>query len=91
MFFWEMPRFFKPESGPLRVHEKAIALAAPLILALLPLVWLVPQPGWLTVYVLSLLAFGASVWRSECTRCVYFECPANRVRPEGRADWESSP
>jgi len=79
MFFWGMPKVFKPRPGPLNFFEKAVSLIAALIMILLPLYWLILQPGLLVVYFLSLAVFGATIRRNECGRCIYFHCPANCV------------
>jgi hypothetical protein len=82
LFFWGLPKFFKPRPGPLRAVDKIVALAAPLLLFAFPLPWLAEDPGLLAIYLLSLAVFGATVRRNECGRCRFYDCPANKVPPE---------
>jgi hypothetical protein len=82
-FFWGLPKVFAARPGPLEPVDKAVALGAPAVLVLFPVYWLIQVPGLLIVYLLSLAGLAASVRRNECDRCVYFECPANKV-PDAR-------
>ena len=82
MFWWGMPKVFARRPGPLSSRDKTIALAASAILLLFPVNWLTAQPGMLIVYVLSVGLLVASMVRNECRRCLYFDCPANRVPDE---------
>jgi len=82
MFFWWMPKFFKAESGPLSLLEKAVSLMTCLIIIILPMYWLLQQPGLLIIYILSVGVLGATLRRYECKRCVYFQCPSNCVPEE---------
>jgi hypothetical protein len=84
MFFWGMPKFFKARPGPLSFMDKTVSLAAPAALFILPLPWLVAHPELLAVYLLSFGTLTASLYRQECRRCIYFDCPANRVPQEAR-------
>jgi len=82
MFFWGLPKPFSPRPGALNLVDKAVAFAAPAVLLILPLYWLFKEPGLLVLYLLSLAGFGATIYRNECDRCIYYECPVNRI-PEG--------
>lgn len=82
MFFWKIPKYFKPRPGPLNIFDKAVSLIAPAILILFPLYWLYMQLDLLLIYLLSLAVLGATIRRYECGRCIYFHCPVNCV-PEG--------
>jgi len=79
IFFWGLPKFFNIRPGALDVLDKAVAFGATAVLLIFPLYWLLLEPGLLIVYMLSLIGFGAAVYRNECGRCIYFECPANKV------------
>lgn len=79
MFFWWMPKFFKAKSTPLSLLEKLISLMTCLIIIMLPIYWLLLQPGLLVIYLLSIGVLGATLRRYECKRCIYFQCPANHV------------
>ncbi len=83
MFFWGMPKFFDVRPGPLSPFEKTVSFLAPVIIILIPLYWLISQPGLLAIYVLSVAVLLTTVRRYECNRCVYFHCPVNRV-PDDR-------
>jgi hypothetical protein len=82
MFFWGMPKFFKPRPGPLSLLDKTVAFMAPAILIIFPLYWLFQQIGLLIIFGLSLIAFLSTVRRNECRRCIYFDCPANKAPEE---------
>lgn len=86
MFFWGLPKFFPARPGPLNRFEKAVSIAAPAVLLLIPLYWLVKQPGFLAIYVLSAVSLLAGIRRHECARCIYFDCPSNRVPEEQREE-----
>jgi hypothetical protein len=85
MFFWRMPKFFDARPAPLSLFEKTVSFAAPAIIMLIPLYWLISQPGLLVIYVLSVAVLLTTARRYECSRCVYFNCPVNRV-PEDIKD-----
>jgi hypothetical protein len=82
MFFWCMPKFFKPVSGPLSLLEKTVSVIALLVIIMLPIYWLLLQPGLLLIYLLSIGVLGLTLRRYECKRCVYFQCPSNCVPKE---------
>jgi hypothetical protein len=82
IFFWDLPKFFKKRPGKLNVSDKVITYSATIVLLIFPLYWLLMAPGLLIVYLLSLIGFGAAIYRNECDRCIYFDCPANRVPEE---------
>ena len=79
MFFWGMPKFFDARPGPLNLFEKTVSFAAPVVLVLIPLYWLILQPGLLAIYVLSVAVLVTTIRKNECSRCIYFHCPANCV------------
>ena len=77
MFFWGVPKFFKEKSGPLSLLEKTVALFIPLVLVLLPIFYLLLQPGLLVIYFLSVIVLCTTLRRYECKRCIYSQCPVN--------------
>jgi Flp pilus assembly protein TadB len=79
IFFWGLPKFFNKRPGPLDAVDKGVTFSATALLLIFPLYWLLMEPGLLIVYALSLIGFGAAIYRNECKRCIYFACPANRV------------
>jgi hypothetical protein len=79
IFFWGLPKLFNKRPGRLSVSDKAITIGATIALLLFPLYWLLMAPGLLIVYISSTFGLGAAIYRNECDRCIYFECPANRV------------
>ena len=79
MFFWGIPKVFKPRPGSLSTLDTAISFIAPCILLLFPFYWLLLEPYFLVIYLLSLVGFVATIRRNECGRCIYFECPVNKV------------
>jgi hypothetical protein len=62
--------------------DKVVTFAAPTALVMFPLYWLFKEPGLLVIYLLSLTGLGATIYHNECNRCIFYECPVNRV-PEG--------
>ena len=79
MFFWWMPKFFKAKSGPLSPLEKTVSVITLLVIIMLPIYWLLLQPGLLVIYLLPIGVLGLTLRRYECKRCVYFQCPSNCV------------
>lgn len=82
MFFWGVPKFFKEKPGPLSLLEKSVALLTPLVVTLLPLYYLLLQPGLLVIYFLSVIVLCTTLRRYECKRCIYSQCPANCVKED---------
>ena len=80
IFFWGLPKFFRQRPGPLGVMEKSLSIAAPALVILFPVYWLLHTPGLFIIYLLSIVMFGASVRRNECPRCIYTDCPANKSK-----------
>jgi hypothetical protein len=79
IFFWGLPKFFPKRPGKLDGVDKAITFLATAVLLIFPVYWLLMAPGLLIIYLLSLIGFCSAVYRNECERCIYVECPANRV------------
>jgi hypothetical protein len=79
IFFWGLPKFFTKRPGKLKISDKVITYSATIVLLIFPVYWMLMAPGLLIVYLLSLIALGAAIYCNECDRCIYFECPANRV------------
>ena len=84
IFFWGLPKFFNQRPGKLDVVDKVVTFSATIVLLIFPLYWLWMEPGLLIVYILSLIGLGAAIYRNECKRCIYFDCPANKVPKEIR-------
>ena len=79
IFFWRLPKYFSARPGKPGNLDKVVSFGAVIILLFFPLHWLLLEPGLLIVCLLSLAGFGAAVYRQECRRCIFFDCPANRV------------
>lgn len=82
MFFWWMPKFFKAQPGPLTKIDKTVSILSPVIIAFLPIYWLLLQPAFLIIYILSLSVLATTMKRYECSRCVYSQCPSNTAEKE---------
>lgn len=82
IFFWGLPKLFDKRPGKLDVVDKAVTFSGSILLLIFPLYWLWMEPGLLIVYMLSFIGFFAAVYRNECERCIYFDCPTNRVPKE---------
>ena len=89
MFFWGIPKMFEARPGPLSPPEKAVSAVAAVIWILFPVFWLVLEPGLLLIYVLSWVVFAWTMKKTECSRCVYFHCPMNRVPEDARKQFEA--
>jgi hypothetical protein len=79
IFMWGIPKYFAARPGPLRLRNKAVALIVPILLVVFPLYWLLQQPGLMVIFILSLVVFLSTVRKNECRRCIYFDCPVNKV------------
>ncbi len=79
MFFWGLPKFFSPTPGPLTGLEKAITFSAAIALFIFPIYWFMAQPMLLIIYLLSSAVLVMGIRKNECSRCIYFDCPANNV------------
>ena len=86
MFLWWMPKFFQRRPGPLSFLDKSFAFAASGVMLIFPLYWLFQQPGLLVIFILSLIVFMVTIRRNECSRCIYFDCPANKVPQDLKPD-----
>jgi len=82
MFFWGIPKRFKPRPEPLTILDKIVITMVVILVLLLPAYWLWLQPALLVIYVLSWGVMIATLKRYECRRCVYFDCPSNCVPEE---------
>ena len=91
IFFWGLPKFFRPRPGPLNIIDKLVTFGAPAVLLMFPLYWLFKEPGLLLLYLVSLCGFVTSIYRNECNRCIYDECPVNRVPEEVKKRSQESP
>ena len=82
LFFWKTPKLFPDREGPLGTREKIlVGLAAFLILGL-PIFWLLGIPSLLLIYILSVAVFVSTHLRTECSRCLFVDCPMNKVPVE---------
>jgi hypothetical protein len=79
LFLWGLPKFFEPRPGPPGWRAKGLSLLTAVVMVLFPLYWLLDQPGPLLIYAAALTAVGMTLRRYECSRCIYRDCPANRV------------
>jgi hypothetical protein len=79
IFFWGLPKMFSRRPGKLDRRDLAVTIAAPAVLVLFSLVFLLNEPGLLTIYLVSIAVFAAAVRRYECPRCIYTECPSNKA------------
>jgi hypothetical protein len=82
MFMWGVPKFFKARQGPLSTRDKMVIIVAFAVAVIFPLPWLAAVPALMVLYLLSVTVFFVSMRRSECVRCIYFDCPLNKVPVE---------
>jgi hypothetical protein len=89
MMNWGWPRHFKPRPYPPGTFELAVTSLGFIIVILFPLPWLLNELFLLGAYSVSILFFLLTIWRYECSRCIYFNCPFNRVPVELRKEYEA--
>jgi hypothetical protein len=77
LFFWGMPRVFDPRPGPLSATDKLLSFTALGIVVFFPMPWLVMEGALFAIFLMSLIAFGVTMRKTECGRCIYSDCPAN--------------
>jgi hypothetical protein len=79
MFFWGLPAFFTPRPGPLAPMDKAAAGFAMIIAVIFPVYWLLGHLLLLAVYALAWAVMGMFLFKYECIRCIYHDCPLNQA------------
>lgn len=77
MFLRAVPKYFKKNPGPLTLFDKMMTVLGLVIIILFPVYWLVQSPVFLIIYILSWTLLILTMNRYECSRCIYFNCPAN--------------
>ncbi|MCC4770577.1 hypothetical protein FXV91_10385 [Methanosarcina sp. DH2] len=81
------PKHFRSRPCPPGKFYLAITSLGFLIVIFFPLPWLLEEPFLLGTYSVSILLFLLTIWRYECSRCIYFGCPFNRVPAEVRKEF----
>ncbi|TET37774.1 MAG: hypothetical protein E3J72_05235 [Planctomycetota bacterium] len=77
---WLTPKIYKPRSGPAPKFLKYYVPFAILLMTFYPVYWLRYEWELLVVHLLAIAVLLISIMLQECTRCLYFKCPNNRVR-----------
>ncbi|WP_440946514.1 hypothetical protein ACSAZL_21155 [Methanosarcina sp. T3] len=88
MMNWGWPRHFRSRPYPPNRFDLVITMLGFIVVILFPLPWLLKEPFLLGAYSISILIFLLTIWRYECSRCIYFGCPFNRVSVEVRKEFE---
>jgi len=83
---WGPTKWFRPRPGPLAALEKAALFLFFVIAFSFPIYWLVPQPKLLAIYIVTVGIMLATLTRYECNRCMFFDCPFNRVSKEAKSE-----
>ena len=78
IFFWGFPKLFTPRGGGYDNLDLAVTGLATVAFVLFPIWWLIREPSLFIVYGLSMIGFGAAIYRNECEQCIHLECPVNR-------------
>lgn len=76
---WGWPKLFRPRPGALSSLDKAMLYSFFLLAFSFPMYWLVMLPQFLALYLLSIVVMVLTLARYECSRCMFFNCPFNRV------------
>ena len=84
---WGPTKWAKPRSGPLGSLEKAMLYLFFLLAFSFPMYWLILQPQLLVIYLLSIIVMAWTLGKYECPRCMFFNCPFNRVSKSVRDDF----
>ncbi|MDI9395238.1 MAG: hypothetical protein QM426_07405 [Euryarchaeota archaeon] len=88
MMNWGWPRNFKPIHCPPSKLDLIITTLGFITIILFPFPWLLKVPFLLGSYLVSILIFLLTIWRYECSHCLYFGCPFNRVPVKVRKEYE---
>jgi len=78
-WIWGLPRIYKERTGPPVRVAKFYPPIGMLTLTLFPVYWLSFQWELLIIFLSSIVALFLSIPMHECTKCISFHCPNNRV------------
>lgn len=90
MMNWGWPKHFRSRPYPPGKFDLAITTLGFLIVIFFPIPWLLKEPFLMVTYSVSILVFLLTIWRYECSHCIYFGCPFNRVPAEVKKEFEKS-
>ncbi|MGB9929427.1 MAG: hypothetical protein ACPK85_13665 [Methanosarcina sp.] len=79
MMNWGWPKYFRPRPYPPGKFDLVITSLGFIIVIFFPLPWLFKEIFLLGAYLVSMLIFLLTIWKYECSQCIYFGCPFNRV------------
>ena len=82
LFFWRVPKIFPDRQGPLNIIDKLLLVMAAILIFGVPIFWLVESFALLVIYILAVAVFVATHIRTECSRCLFVDCPLNQLPPE---------
>ncbi len=88
MMNWAWPKHFRPRPYPPGKFDLAITTLGFIAVIIFPIPWLLKELFLLGSYSVSILIFLLTIWRYECSHCIYFGCPFNRVPVELRKEFE---
>jgi hypothetical protein len=88
MMNWGWPKHFRPRPHPPSKLDLAVTSFGFIAIILFPLPWLLKELLLLGAYSVSILLFLLTIWRFECSHCIYFNCPFNRVSIKVRKEFE---
>jgi hypothetical protein len=75
MMNWGWPKHFRPRPHPPSKLDLAVTSFGFIAIILFPLPWLLKELLLLGAYSVSILLFLLTIWRFECSHCIYFNCP----------------
>jgi len=76
---WNTRKMFTARAGSWHLGDTIVLSLALAILVLFPVYWIMRDIVLPIVYLISLIKFMSTLRRYECSRCIYFGCPANSV------------
>ena len=90
LFLWNVSKIFKPRPGHWKLVDKIGIPMTIIILIIFPIYWLYKSKLLFALYVISGVNFMVSLRRYECPRCIYFQCPLNRVHEDVRDEFNNN-
>lgn len=82
MYLWGVKKIFRRRLSKPKSIDKNIVHACYYLVYLFPVYWIWPDILLLVVYFISIIGFITTLDRYECTRCIYFDCPNNKISKE---------
>ena len=83
---WGPTKWSRPKPGRLSRLDRGVFSFFMLAALAFPVYWLIPQWQFFLIYVVSVALMFFTLTRYECNRCMFFDCPFNRVSKEAKKE-----